>query len=113
MPRGIYERKKKTFQEVKVSDLDTTVPVNSSVRVSLRVNDQTFNGSGKTLLEAIQAIQPVQWKTTGTLTIQQNDKTIERLLPINQMRRLFNPLTGFGAKIARESFIKFLNLMLK
>lgn len=75
--------------------------------VSLQLGNVKLEGSGSTILEALQSLKkPVKITTKSVLTVQKGDKTHSRALTIPLAKRLFYP----GAQLYHA---KNLELLLK
>ena|SRR3990167_8379549 len=85
----------------------------SFYKATLKVNGQILISDGESLEEAIRGLEVVNYKTNGNLEIVFGDKTIQRFLPLRQMRKLFSDNTGFTAEITRASMLKFLKMCLQ
>ena len=95
MPRG----RKKTISQV--------------FEATLAVNGLILKSSGSTVLEALNGLNPLFYKTKGILTVFKDDKKYEKILAILQMKRLFNEFPCMTRDIARLSMAKFIEQGLK
>lgn len=62
--------------------------------VSVSLGTETYSGSGKTILEALESIEtPVKIMLKGVVTIEHGDKHKEFAFTPVRIKRLFYPLT--------------------
>lgn len=62
-------------------------------QISLALGDETFKGSGNTMLEALRSITPpVKVTTKGVIKATSGAKKMEATLVVPKVKRLFYPL---------------------
>ena len=102
MPKGI--KKIKPVESPKSADYE----------VHLECGGKSYDGQGKTLLEAISAVKPGNVKMLkGTITIKHGMKKVEKFLAIRQMYKLWGRDGGLSAEMTRIAVTKYLNLFIK
>lgn len=78
-----------------------------SFTLTLDVNNETFTGKGKSVIDALHAIKPGTMKTRGTFTLEHMDKKSSlRMVPMVIRHLLVN-------KVAQEIFQKRLITLLQ
>lgn len=61
--------------------------------IVIKIDQLTYEGAGATALEALQAVPtpPLDFISTGSVTVTKGDKVREMLYSTIQLKRLFNP----------------------
>ena len=75
----------------------------------LEMANQTYKGEGKTVAEALMAIpmEYTQVKYKGTIRVEQDGKSFERLFPLMPLRRIF------ASKVYKEHWANAVQKFLK
>lgn len=79
------------------------------MKVTLEVNNETYEGKGKTVLDALEDVKITypEIKTKGTVKLSHGKKKSERFMPLLQMRRVFaNKTRKAGLAHQLESLLK-------